>query len=276
MKKIIFVFFIFMAVTVSFAEDYPLKLHFIDIGEGDAILIQAKNKSALIDTGNILSGYKLTDYLNKHNITAVNHLLITHADSDHICGLFFLMPKFKVENTYDNGRNLPDADNSLLSYYKKIIREKGNYRALREGDRLKLDDAVLEVIWPPKGPLDASFNYDSIVVMLTYKKFRCLLAADIDNFAQNELLRKRTDLKSDILKIAHHGAKDATLEEFLKRVRPKIAVISVDANNPRGYPEGAVLDRLKANNIKTYRTDKNGTIIITVDKNSKFTIATEN
>jgi competence protein ComEC len=156
------------------------------------------------------------------------------------------------------------------------MREKENYRVLREGDRLKLDGLDLDVIWPPKGELTGSFNRDSLVMILTYKKFKCLLAADINSDAENELLKKGVVLKADILKVAHHGANDATSEAFLKKVQPKIAVISIDENNLRGYPAREVLERLRANNIKTFRTDKNGTVIITVDKNSEFSIATEN
>lgn len=277
MKRIILILILFLIGCVDCpAKDYYLKIHFVDIGEGDSILIQAKNEFALIDTGNLLSGHKLIDYLKENDVPAIKHLIITHHDLDHIMGVFFIMPKFKVENVYDNGFNLDTSHDAILAYYEKLFRLKENYHALKEGDVLKLGLVTLEIIWPPDLPLSGSFNHNSLVIMLRYKDFRCLLTADMDRAAETELLKKGLDLRSDILKVAHHGANDANTEDFIKKVNPKSAIISVDHNNVRGYPDRRVLDLLGGENITTYRTDKSGSIIVAINSKTDYVILPEN
>ena len=274
MKKLILAFF-FIGCTVCFAQENSLKIHFIDVGEGEAVLIQSKDKNALIDTGNILSGYKLIDYLKENNVKVVDHLIITHPHLDHIAGIFFIMPKFTIKRTYDNGCGLGTLNNSLLSYYEKTFRLKDNYRVLKEGDIIKLGELTLTVIWPPAKSLSGDFNYNSLVIMLDYKNFRCLLTGDINNAVEAELLKRKINLGAEVLKVAHHGASDATTKDFIERVRPKFAIITVDNNNERGYPAKSVLDLLEAENIKTYRTDKNGSVLIKVNNKDDYTVLSQ-
>lgn len=266
-KKILLIILLTLfAITICFAQENCIKIHVIDIGEGDAILIQTKDKNVLIDTGNILSGYKLVNYLRENNVETINHLIITHYDLDHICGLFFIIPQFKVEKTYDNGLDLGPFKDSVLYYYEEILRNKTNYSALKEGDLLKLEDASLEVLWPQEKPHSGSFNHNSLLVMLKVGGLRCLLTGDLDQEAESELLTKETDLAADILKAAHHGAQDASSEAFIKKVKPKISLISVDRDNRRGYPSERVLKLLQECSSKVYRTDEDGSIVITIDK----------
>ncbi|MCK9603040.1 MAG: MBL fold metallo-hydrolase [Candidatus Omnitrophica bacterium] len=274
MKKIILIFF-FISTALCFAREEDVKIHFIDIGEGDAILIQVKNECALIDTGNLLSGYKLVDYLQTNNVTAIKHLLITHPHLDHLSGAFFIIPKFKIGNFYDNGYNLNTTDDDIFTWYSKILRQNKNYKTLKEKENLKLGDITLEVLWPPEQFQDKNPNNNSLVIMLNYKGFRCLLAADIDYAIENELLKRNAGLAADVLKVAHHGAEDAYSKEFIKKLKPKFAIISVDKDNRRGYPAQRILDLLKAENITLYRTDKNGSITITVDDKSNYKIYSE-
>lgn len=271
MKKIILIL-LFIGYTVSFAQGQPVNIHFIDIGEGDAILIQAQGKCALIDTGNLLNGYKLIEYLEKNNVKNISYLIISHPDPDHIGGIFFVLPKFKIENLYDNGCDLNISGNPLLEYYEKAFRKKENYQMLREGDRLNLGEVTLEVIWPRPGPLEGSFNHNSLVIMLSYKNSRCLLTADIDEAVERELLNKGIELNANILKVAHHGAADASSDGFIEKVSPEVAVISVDKDNPRGYPAKGVLDRLAAKKIKAYRSDKNSSVVIRLETQGRYSI----
>jgi len=280
MKKILFLLFFFSLCSASAngsSRDDGLKIHFIDVGEGEAILIQAQGKNALVDTGNLLSGYKLVNYLKEKNVRNIDHIIITHHDLDHISGLFFVIPKFNVGNYYDNGVAFGGDDNPVLAWYEKIFRSKENYRSLREGDRLKLGDTTLEVIWPPvqEKPLSGSFNYNSLVIILSFRDFKCLLTADINSAVESELLKKGVDLKADMLKVAHHGAADATSEDFLNRTHPRFAVISVDKNNRRGYPTDAVLNLLRLHNIKTYRTDEDGSILLSVNDKAEVSFSVE-
>jgi competence protein ComEC len=274
MKKLILILFLLNS-TICFAQEQVIKIHFVDIGEGDAIFIQAEGESALIDTGNLLSGYKLVDYLKENNVAIIKHLLITHPNLDHLSGVFFIIPKFKIENFFDNGRDLDATDRPIFGWYEKIFRQNKNYKALKENDELKLGDLALKILWPPAQSSINGLNNNSLVIMLTYKEFRCLLTGDIGCVIENELMKRRPALTADLLKVAHHGAQDATCEYFIKRLKPKLAIISVDKNNRRGYPAWKTLDLLKANNIKTYRTDKNGSVVITVDDKANYRIYSE-
>lgn len=265
----------FIGPALCFGQEDCIKIHFIDVGQGDAILIQAKGENALIDTGNALSGYKLVDYLKRNNAATISHLIITHHHPDHILGVFFIMPKFTVERTYDNGYNLTALDDSILSSYAKIFRLKEKFRILKQGDKIKLGAITLEIIWPPKKPLPEDFNHGSLVIMLSYKNFRCLLTGDINNAVEAELIKEKIDLRADILKVAHHGADGSTSEDFIKEMKPKAAVISVDNNFQRKYPAENVLVLLKAKNIKTYRTDRNGSIVIKVNNKGDYALSAE-
>jgi len=265
----------FTALSLCFAQEEYAKIHFIDVGQGDAVLIQSQGENALIDTGNVLSGYKLTDYLNKNNVQTINHLIITHHHYDHIMGTFFIMPRFNVEKTYDNGYNPANPDDPAFSSFERIFRLEGKYRALKKRDIIRLGGLRLEVIWPADKPISGDFNQDSLVIMLNRKKFSCLLAGDINNAAETELIKEKTNLRADIIKIAHHGAGGSTSEDFLKEVQPKSAIISVDSNFQSSYPAESILTLLKANNIKIYRTDRNGSVIIKVTDEGDYTLHTE-
>ena len=265
----------FAGLSICFAQEDCIKIHFIDVGQGDAILIQAKGENALIDTGDILSGYKLTDYLEINNVRTINHLIITHHHYDHITGTFFIMPKFTVEKTYDNGYNLANLDDLILHSFEKIFRLKGKYQALKEGDVIESGGLRLGILWPADKLSTGGNNYRSLVIMLSYKNFRCLLTGDINNAAEAELIEKKTNLRADILKIAHHGAEGSTSEDFLKEVKPEYAVISMDNDFQNNSLAVSTLTLLKANNIKIYRTDKNGSVTIKVNNEGDYTLHPE-
>lgn len=275
MKKITLILILLFSWSSCTAQDFNLKIHFIDVGEGESVLIESKDGCALIDTGNLLSGNKLTDYLKSNNVTTIKHLIITHHHLDHIMGVFFIMPKFNIENVYDNGINLNSSQDQILSYYEKALRSNKNYRVIKKGDVLKLGEAALEIIWPILTPVSGSFNHNSIVILLTYKDFRCLLTADIDKDAEAELLENGRNLNADVLKVAHHGAKDASSENFINKVNPRYAVISVDADNLRGYPHRNTLELLAKKHIPAFTTADCGTVIIKVEDKADIAISLE-
>ena len=274
MKRLLFLI-LFFGYSLCFAQEDALKISFIDVGRGDAILIQSNNQCALVDTGTLLSGYQLLDYLQAHKITDIQHLIITHPHADHLSGIFFILPKLNVKYLYDNAGSIDIWDNAIQAWYEQVFRGKNNYRLLKEGDMLRMGEATLQVLWPAAGKQQGSGNHNSIVIKIRYKNFSCLLSADIDFAAEEQLLLKHADIKADVLKISHHGGREATNIGFLKAVKPKIAIICVDEKSKRGYPEKRVLNMLTAENIKTYRTDKSGTITISVNNDSRFIVSTE-
>lgn len=254
----------------SFAQD-SLKLHFINVKEAEAFLIQAEDGNVLIDTGSLLSGYSLAGYLRKNGVSKIKYLIITHPHPDHASGIFFILPKFQIERICDNGQAL-NEDNDIERWYRILVRENKNYRVLKKGDKLKLQDISLDVFWPAE-PDSASYNENSLVIKLAFKNnFSCLFTGDIDSKVENELLKEGLDLKADILKVSHHGYKDATSQEFLDAVLPEAAIISAGPKDKLGPPSPSVLGLLNKRNIKIYRTDIDGSIVVTIDAGGHYSI----
>ena len=260
------------------SQSQNLKIHFLDVGEGDSILIQTpKGKAVLVDTGNLITGFKVVEYLQKNGIQNLDYLVLTHPHLDHIGGTFFILQMINVKKIYDNGQDLSQLIESFDVYrwYEQLVRENDNYRVLKLGDEFLVDGVKFKILWPPYPFIFSDFNTNSLVIMVEYKKFRCLLSGDLTELGENELLKRGVDIKADILKVAHHGSKDATSEEFLKAVSPSISIISVNRDNIRGYPSEEILRRLKNLGIKIYRTDLNGNVIITVEESGRYSIETE-
>lgn len=251
-----------------------LKINFIDVGYGEAILVQTNRSNVLIDTGTLLTGYKVVGHLKENKVKKINYLIITHPDLDHLSGAFFIVPEFKIDKLFDNGQGL-DEENDIYRWYKELVRSKENYSVLKTGDILKIDDIYLEVLWPDRPNIADSFNANSLVLMLKYKNFKCLLTGDLNDVSERQLLKKGFDLKADVLKIAHHGYLDATSEEFLNAVSARYAIISTGKESTRIAPSERVIDLLNKKHIKTYRTDEDGNVVISVRKEGKFDITTE-
>jgi competence protein ComEC len=272
LKSILIIFLFILFVNAAFAED-SLKLHFIDIGSGDAILIQAENENALIDTGNLLSGYKLLDYLYRNGVGRIKYLIFSHCHPDHISGAFFIIPKIRIDKICDNGQPLNDSDD-MQRWYGVLVRTKRNYSQLKKGDRLRLGGADLEILWPIK-PDAVSANSNSLVIKLTYHNFSCLFVGDLNKIGEKKLLKENVNLKANALKVGHHGYLDTTSREFLDAVSPALAIISVESDNMAGAPSPQVLELLKERKVKIYRTDKDGDIIISIDKKGRYLVRTQ-
>jgi len=161
----------------------------------------------------------------------------------------------------------------------KIAKQK-NIRliGLEKGDEILIEKNIkMEVIWPNNKKLITSneLNNNSLVFKLKYKTFSIIFTGDIEGIAENEILKQEVEFSSSILKVAHHGSKTSSTEEFLKEVNPKIALIGVGKNNKFGHPSKEVLDRLNRFKTKVYRTDLNGEIEIKVNKKGEILVKTK-
>ncbi|OQX87498.1 MAG: hypothetical protein B6D55_03325 [Candidatus Omnitrophica bacterium 4484_70.2] len=279
MRKVWVVLILILFIIYAFSsQTQNLKIHFLDVGEGDSILIQTpKGKTVLVDTGNLITGFKVVKYLQKNDIQDLDYLILTHPHLDHIGGTFLILQMINVKKIYDNGQDLSQLIElfDIYRWYEQLVRENDSYRVLKSGDKFLVDGVKFKVIWPPYPFVFSDFNANSLVIMVEYKKFRCLLSGDLTELGENELLKSGIDIKADILKVAHHGSKDAISKGFLKAVSPDISIISVNKDNIRGYPSEKVLKRLKNLGIKIYRTDLNGNIIIIVEDSGRYSVETE-
>lgn len=275
----VILFSVFCLLFSGYCEPASLKIHFLDVGEGDSILIQTPaSETVLVDTGNLITGLNIVNYLEKNNIYELDHLIFTHPHLDHIGGAFFILPMIEVINVYDNGQDLSKKiqDEDIYRWYNDLVRRSDKYSILGVGDDLLSGEVKLKILWPNRPFASSDFNVNSLVIMVEYKAFRCLLVGDLTALAEAELLEKKSSLKADILKVGHHGSGDASSQRFLSAVSPRIAIISVNKDNIRGYPSSEALKRLEKIGTRIYRTDRDGNIMATVGDNGKVRLKVKN
>ena len=261
-----------------------LRVVFLDVGQGDAILVSKGNYQMLIDGGR--DGKLLLNKLGKYvpfwdrNIEVI---LATHPDQDHIAGLINVLEKYNVKSI------IKTEDKSESQTYKKFEEEINNEKAenidAKKGISIKIsDDAAVEIIYPlsETGDLaDSKSNDGSVVVKITYGENSFLLTGDLPKEDELALIsaiggpafggRSGFALDSRILKVAHHGSKYATSREFLEKVNPKDAIISVGKDNSYGHPNEEVTNLLKDKDVNIWRTDELGDIIYECQKISECT-----
>lgn len=255
---------LFNKLNIVNARD-ALLVHFISVGQGDAIAVNLpNNKVLLIDSGPKNKNVSYTNYLEEKVINSkydktIDYLILTHADIDHIGGTLRTLKNFNIKKLF-----MPKiASNSL--YYKDLenfIENKYDYDFLDADDELDVGDCELKVF----STFDFSVTNDSSVVLrLEYLGKSFLFTGDIGHKVERDLIGLYAEeLDSDVLKIAHHGSNGSTSLKFLDYVSPEYAVISV-GENYYGHPTDEVLDRLDSNNINILRTDKDGNILFVID-----------
>jgi len=237
--------------------------HFIDVGQGDCILIQVNNKNLLIDSGTSDSKEKVIKYLKNNNIKKLDYVVATHPHDDHIGGMSSIIKTFKIGDFY-----APKATSSTEAFQDMIRALKGkNLKINVAKPNISLDlgpNTTCIILSPNKTYYKDTNNY-SCVVKVAYKASSYLFTGDIENLAEQELLDSGCDLKAQILKIAHHGSNSSTSEAFLNKVSPKIAVISCGAYNSYGHPNKETLEKLKNSSCTIYRTDLDKNIVLISD-----------
>lgn len=246
-----------------------MKIHYIDVGQGDAELIQIGDKNILIDAGT--SDKKALNYLKSLGITTLDYVIATHPHEDHIGSMDDVINTFNVGTFYS-----PKVTTTTKTYENMINALKSKNLKLtvpKVGDQLTIGNATLTFLAPNSATYEDLNNY-SIVVRLKYGNNSFLFDGDAETLSEGEILAKQLDIQADVLKIGHHGSDSSTSQEFLNKVNPKYAVIEVGKDNDYGHPRQDVMDRLKAANIQVYRTDENGTIIAT-SNGSEITFSTQ-
>ena len=277
--------FIFITIIILISQiniiDFKLKIYFLDVGQGDCTLIRTPyGKNIIIDGGDGNSdkydyGEKVVyPYLLDRRIKKIDYLVASHADSDHMGGLIYILENMKVEQILLGIQS--QESNQLKDLIDIANKKKVKIIILKAGDEIKIDkDIRINVLFPIKNNLilENSLNNNSLVFKLKYNNFSMLFTGDIEEIAENELINLYKDnLKSTILKIAHHGSKSSSSKEFLKSVSPQIAVIGVGKKNKYGHPNEEVLLRLKNYGINIYRTDESGEIEIEVKENGEYRV----
>jgi beta-lactamase superfamily II metal-dependent hydrolase len=290
-----------------------LQVHVLDVGpgEGDSILIVSPTgTSVLIDAGDAGKGKVVIDALKRYKIEKLDYFVATHPHPDHIGGADEVINQIKVGTVIDNGVDLStptpsptpvkkgakaapapaptrksklQSINAFFDEYKDAVAKSGaQHQKAEAGQKYDLGGGAIVSVLAPSEPFFTKdqmkaggndTNANSIVLRLDYGDFAMLFMGDAEDQTEARLLSKDLNLKANVVKVAHHGSKYATSENFLKRVQPESAIISDGEWNRYGHPAQSVLDRLKAMNHKLYRTDLQGEITLTTNgkrDSSKF------
>ena len=262
--------FAFSTYSTAQEKDGLLKVYFFDVGQGDAIFIETPNgNQVLIDGGPdnkvIQELAKVMPFYDKE----IDVVVLTHPHADHVAGLIEVLERYDVNNILQAKE---DYNSPVVPVWEKVVRdESANDIEAISGNVVDLGNgATLTIIHPfvsvagtlLKNPHDAI-----VVTILKYGDFEVVLTGDMEAKVERRLMLEGYDLKSDILKVGHHGSKTSTTSEFLTAVTPEVAFIQVGKNR-FGHPTREVLDRLENFGIKYYRTDLDGTVKVISDGES--------
>ncbi len=252
---------------VSVKTQNTCEIHFIDVGQGDSALVLTENGTVLVDAGTTDSGKDAAAYI-KNRTNTIDYMILTHPHEDHIGGASFIMDDVKVKNII-----MPDMTANSASFDRlldAIENNDTNVIPAEKGLGFLVGELRIEILSPPTNKTYEDTNNMSIVSRITFGKTSFLFTGDAEKTVENDLLQSGQTLRSDVLKIGHHGSSTSSCEEFIKAVSPKFAVISCGKDNSYGHPHYEVKNILKKFNIPYYRTDTYGTIVLTSDGNKVY------
>ncbi len=258
--------FVFFFNVFPGEDSSILQVHFIDVGQGDSILIQTPGKqNILIDGGEKNQGAYLQSYLQKQGVKHLHMVIATHPHADHIGGLVQVLANFPTDTVY-----LPPVTHTTRTFedlLSTIEQENIPLSPPPSSEPILFEkDLALEFLSPQRDFQD-HLNDWSIVLKLTYDNHRFLFTGDIEGAAETALIQdySRDRLDADVLKVSHHGSSTSSSLSFLEAVSPQVSVISSGKENPYGHPHKETLERLLQFSPNLYRTDLQGTVLINSD-----------
>lgn len=245
-------------------REYPMNVHFMDVGKADSILITCNDKNILIDAADKDISNSVVEYLERESVKKIDLVVVTHPHRDHIGQMAEVVRRFAIVRFIMP--HLKDGVMSTTHTYEDLLHaldEKNiSPQEPNPGSAFKVGDMNVE-IFAPNEQYDNINNY-SVVTKITYGNKSFLFTGDAEKESENDMIKAGYNLSADVLKVGHHGSKTSTTQNFLSAVKPQYAVISVgdDKNN---LPKKETLNRLQKNNIEVLRTDVNGNVIFSTD-----------
>lgn len=243
-----------------------LTVHFMDVGQGDAVLIACGGEYMLIDAGDNSKGTAVQNYLTKQGVKTLKYVVGTHPDADHIGGMDVVLYKFDCNTVI-----MPDVTSDTATYRDVLdaMKAKGYRNTVsKPGNSYTLGDARFVIAGPGKAYEDT--NNNSIVIRMTHGDNSFLFTGDMEEQAEADILQGKVSLQADVLKVGHHGSSSSSSEAFLEAVSPSYAVISCGEDNSYGHPHSQTLNVLRKMGVQVFRTDEQGTITASSD-GSKIT-----
>ena len=249
-----------LPVTETFKEtENTLDITYLDVGQADSILIQNEGHNMLIDAGNNEDGPLLVQYFKEQNITKFDYLITTHPHEDHIGGMDDIINNFDIEKIY-----MPDVTTTtktFLDVLEAIEKKNMTYDVPNINQNFTLGNTLFQVIYT--GNDKKNLNNSSIILKATFKNTSYLFTGDATSEVEKKILNK--DIQATVLKVGHHGSKYSTTTDFLNKVNPKYAIISVGKNNSYNHPNQVTINKLEKKNIEIHRTDQEESIFLKSD-----------
>ncbi len=239
-------------------------VHYINVGQGDAELIQVNGKNMLIDAGPRSNEKDIVSYLDKLKIKKLDYVIATHPHEDHIGNMAAIISKYEIGKFYAPKveANTRTFENMIKALKKKNLK----INVIKEGtSTIELGKNTKVLVFSPKADgygKKTNLNNYSPIMKVVYGNTSFLFTGDAETVEENYVLDKKYNLKADVLKLGHHGSSTSTSEKFLKAVDPSIAIVSCGVNNTYGHPHKETVKKLQKYNIKVYRTDKDGNIVL--------------
>ncbi|MDQ3182333.1 MAG: MBL fold metallo-hydrolase [Actinomycetota bacterium] len=250
-----------------------LSVSFIDVGQGDSVLVQAGGESYLIDAGRPEEGPNVVDFLRGRGVDSLDGIVVSNPDADHIGGFLDVFDAFPVETVYVSGD--PNSTLTYNTFLRGVSDEGAQTEVLRTGALMDWGGVRADIIAPPteaEGGLFSEINDNSVAILLTYGTARILLAGDAEADEEEYMANGAYTGPLTILKVTHHGSNTSSTPLFLSRFPPKAAVIQCGADNPYGHPTPETLERLQRAGAKVFRNDEDGDVIATI-KDQELNVA---
>ena len=257
-----------------------MQVHFLDVGQGDCVLVLTETHTMLIDTGDKDDTYnqKIVDHLKKYNVSTINYLILTHPDADHIGGAPDVINNFTVEKCI-----MPDFVKTTQIFNQTVeALDENNVEVInanevvtsKDGNVFYLGEARCELLAPLKDSYD-DVNDASVVMRLSFGETDVLFTGDAEAESEADMVSaySAAKLSAEVLKSGHHGSRTSSSYAFLNLVSPQYAVISCGEDNKYGHPHSETIEKYSSRNMTVYRTDVDGTVIMKTDgKNIVFTV----
>lgn len=254
--------------------DAKLIVHFIDVGQGDSILLESDDEFVLIDAGERSYGDTVSSYINERGADELKYVIATHPHTDHMGGMRTVLNDIAAENFITTETDC--ATNTWIKLLKTVEEKKINYIDAKSGDTYTFGSASFTILAPNSDSYDGYNNY-SVVTKVTCGDISFMLTGDAEKESEYEMVNSGADLHADVLKCGHHGSSTSTTAKFLKAVDPSYAVISCGKDNDYGHPHKETMQKLNTLGTTILRTDQMGTIVAYTDgKGLSFSAANNN
>lgn len=281
------------AVILAWHFRPELQVTVLDVGQGDCIFLQTEDGTSYLTDGGSSSiskvgKYRMIPFLKYQGASQIKAVFVSHADSDHCNGIAELLEQAELEGIMVDNLVLPDlADECRSSGYEELVDLAGQNEVtvqfLHEGQQFQDGELLFQCLHPSKGYRAENLNETSMVLLVTYKEFSMLLTGDVQGAGEEHLTQElkawkgpgvtdHAETELTILKVAHHGSKNSTSEEFLEAANPKLAIISCGEGNRYGHPHEETLERLEKADIPRFCTKDYGAITVTVAGESRVKV----